>query len=205
ASGSTKIRRAADAGLIVLFLGMIAAPVTRNLVSEPPVAAGTEKRALAPLPVLQLKQGGLKSFPPQFEAYYNDHFGYRTTLIHWLNVAKVRWLHLSSSPKVILGKKGWMFYTQFPIGVDYDAARPFTEAELDRWKHMLEARRDWLAERHIPYLFVIAPDKQSIYAEALPQAVRHRYGNGSRLDQLVAYLKEHSKVSILDLREPLRR
>src|SRR5262249_1751341 len=52
---------------------------------------------------------------------------------------------------------------------------------------------------------VIAPNKQTIYPEVLPRPLRHQQAAGSRIQQLLAYLKAHSDVPILDLREPLRQ
>ena len=48
--------------------------------------------------------------------------------------------------------------------------QPFTPEELEQYQKILEARRDWLAERGIPYLFVIPPNKDTIYPEFMPPA-----------------------------------
>jgi hypothetical protein len=81
---------------------------------------------------------------------------------------------------------------------------PFTDAELVHWQRSLEARRDWLARQGVPYVFVIVPDKQSVYPEMYPHVLRRRGNVGGRLDQLVDYLHAHSDVPVLDLRGPLR-
>jgi hypothetical protein len=56
---------------------------------------------------------GVVTPPPaahsRFEAYFNDQFGLRRRLIHWLNVLKVAGLGVSPSAKVILGKHHWLF------------------------------------------------------------------------------------------------
>src|SRR6185295_1542120 len=64
-------------------------------------------------------------------------------------------------------------------------------------------RRDWLAQRDIRYLFIVAPDKQTIYPEYMP-AQLNRVGTATRLDQLVTYFERHSDIRILDLRDALR-
>jgi len=68
---------------------------------------------------------------------------------------------------------------------------------------VLEGKQAWLAAQGIAYLFVVAPNKESIYAEWLPSHLQ-RPGAVTLLDQLVAHLREHSRVEILDLRPPLR-
>lgn len=198
------MRRSADATLILLFLALLGVPTARNFAGSPAAAAPDENRTLAPRPEWPRQWAGLEQYPLQFEAFYNDHFGYRRKLIDWLNNMRVRWLQSSSSPRVCLGKEGWLYYEYEPLGNDYTTHRPFTVEELERWRRILESRRDWLKERGIPYIFLIAPDKQSIYPEMLPRVLRRRARHSSKLDQLCNYLKENSDVEVLDLREPLR-
>jgi len=67
---------------------------------------------------------------------------------------------------------------------------------------LLESRRDWLAKRGCKYLFVVAPDKHSVYPEYLPDWLV-KSDKPSKVQQLVEHLKQHSIVPVLDLREPL--
>jgi hypothetical protein len=194
-------RRVADAGLILSFLALIGLPAARNLAGS--ASAGTENRTLAAMPVLNLQVRNLRPFPERFEAFYRDRFGFRNDLIHWLYVAQARWLGISGSPKVIVGRSGWLFYDDVPVGCDR-ANRPLTPGQLSAWQRMLEARRDWLAERGIRFLFVIAPDKQSIYPEYLPQRLCSRHVEGMRLHQFLEHMHQHSNVAVVDLRGPLR-
>ena len=198
-----KCRALADVVLIVVFVAMTGLPVVRNQF-RPALSAANENRVLATRPALPFSRAELRTFPARFEAYYNDQFAGRGTLIRWLNRAKVEALHVSSSGQVCIGKKGWLFYTVEPTGADYQIMKPFTEAELLRWRRMLEARRDWLAARGIPYVFLVAPDKQSVYPEVLPRVLRCRSRPQTRLEQLVKYLEAHSDVRLLDVRKPLQ-
>jgi hypothetical protein len=59
-----------------------------------------------------------------------------------------------------------------------------------------------LAERGVKYLFVIAPDKQTIYPEHMPEDIRKARGR-SRFDQFADHLKKRSDLAFLDLRGPL--
>ncbi len=196
-------RRMVDAALVVLFVAFLCAPTVRNLSGSQP-AARHEFRAPAPRPEWKWRSAVLQHFPTHFEAYYNDHFGYRHKFIDLLNNFRVRWLNHSSSPHVCLGKNGWLYFEFEPLGNDYTTHRAFTEAELVRWKLILEGRRDWLRELGIPYVFVIAPDKQSVYPEMLPRDLQRRWRDTSRLEQLLTYLRANSDVDVVDLRPPLR-
>jgi hypothetical protein len=202
-SSGSRWRRTADISLVLFFLAALGLPVARN-VAAPARVVESEYRVPAAMPELKLKSGAIRGFPDRFDSFFNDHFGFRDTLIRLLSMAKLYALGVSPSVKVTVGKRGWLFSSEFPGGADHNAARPFTADELDRWRRLLEKRRDWLAERGIRYLFVIAPNKQSVYPEFLPEALRRQQNAGCRIDQLVTHMRQHSDVQVLDLRPALQ-
>ncbi len=179
--------------LTALFLPLVAMAIQpRSLFSS------DEYRTLAPFPPLALKAEAVSEFPNRFGSYFNDHFGFRGPLIRFQALIKVVGLGESASPEVILGKDGWLFfdYKRGSPGVD----RPFTDEQMNSWQRVFESQQDWLAQRGIEYAIVIVPEKQSIYPEYLPES--HRYlQTGSRLDQLLGYLKAHSHLHLVDLRQ----
>jgi hypothetical protein len=185
--------------MVAVFLASIGLPAFQSFFGAR-AAANTENRTLAAQPPWKLS----RNFPGDFEAFYNDHFGFRQTLVDWLAVARVQWLSISSSPHVVLGADGLLFYTPLPAGVYYPDGDNLTADQLACWGHLFQARRDWLARRGIHYLFVIAPDKQTVYPEALPATLQRGLPGHGRLDQLLAYLRADPDFPVLDLREPLR-
>jgi hypothetical protein len=198
-------RNAADGALVVAFGVLLVLPAAWNPDGWMSGTARSENRNRNALPKLTRQLVALKRYPDQFEAYYCDHFGGRNTLISWLNVTQVEWLRVSSSPRVILGKNNWLFYTDLPVTKDWEATAPLTLGQLASWKEILEARRNWLAARDIRFLFVLVPEKQSIYPENLPRGLRPHFMTQTRLGQLADYLKGRTDVPIVDLREPLQR
>ena len=162
------------------------------------VWSSTEKRRLAERPALDLRPGTLVTFPSRFEAYFNDHFGYRNLFIRRYNRLMKKYFAKSPVPNVLIGKNNWLFFTESNLIDDFVGADPFTQSELEIWRSNLEHKRNWLAKRGIHYLFVVAPNKQTIYPEYLPDYLQKDRGQ-SRLQQLAAYLKTHSDISILDL------
>jgi alginate O-acetyltransferase complex protein AlgJ len=193
--------RVANVALVVLFLGAISLPSAVQLLGIETVHLA-ENRVRAARPALKFERAALAEFPARFEAYYNDSFGLRDRLILWNNLVKVRGLGVSSSPLVLIGEKGWLYFTADGSLEDYRRSRPFTAADLEEWRTALEAKRDWLASRGIRYLVVVAPNKHTIYPEYMPRTVT-QVQDESRLDQLCAYLNGRSDVPVLDLREPL--
>jgi hypothetical protein len=188
--------------IIALFLVTIVTPGIATLLGIDRPTSRDENRELAPLPALKLDIGSLAALPDAFTRYFEDNFSFRTRLVRWQAAFRFRELRVSPSPTVIAGKDGWLFYADDGAVEDFTESTPFTTTELEAWRLTLEHTRDWLAQRGIRYVFVIAPDKHAIYPDLMPSAV-HRVGDDSRTDQLVRYLKEKSSVGVVDLRPAL--
>lgn len=189
--------------LVVLFIVAIWLPLLATFWNS---AGGSvnneEKRKLAEFPEFHLTREGINKFPVDFTKYFDDNFGMRDKLIKLHSYIKAFFFGITPTSRAILGKQGWLFLGDGNIIADYRHAHPFTEAELEHWRDTLVAKRDWLAARGIKYLFMVAPDKQTIYPEYMPDRF-NRIRPDSCLDQLVAYLKQHSDIEILDVRPAL--
>jgi alginate O-acetyltransferase complex protein AlgJ len=193
--------RVADVALVVSFLAAIAAPLLSQLAGLD-LARLDENRARAPRPGLTLRREVLAEYPRKFEVYFNDTFGLRDPLIRWNNLTRVSLLGISHSPKVEIGRRGWLYYLEEGAVKDLRRSHPLSLAELQRWAWSLEARRQWLASRGIRYLVLFAPNKHTIYPEYLPRRYDHVTPE-TRCDQIYKYLAEHTQLDLLDLREPL--
>lgn len=197
-----KIQAAADVALISLFVGALWLPLLGMAFNAGRMSPEQENRRLAPFPSLSPDFRSLAAFPKDFKKYFEDNFGFRQTLVRGQAFVQLKLFGVSPSPRVMVGKDGWYFlaYEHSPTGARL--VPPLTNEELEVWRRLLEGRRDWLAARGIRYLFTIFPGKQTIYPEYLPDNFKPT--GPSRLDQLMAYLKEHSSLEVLDLRPALR-
>lgn len=133
---------------------------------------------------------------------FDTHFGFRQQLVHAHALASIRTMNVSPSPAVIKGLNGWLYYADDDALEDYESSAPMSAQELRGWADALVRTRDALRARGIAYLFVLAPDKHVIYPEYLPDSI-HRVRATYRMDELIAYLREHTDVTVLDLRPPL--
>lgn len=191
--------RTANVVLAIFFPVAISLPLADSLLDLDPTPRQVENRPLAPRPELRLTRDSIEKFPPRFEAYFNDHFGFRRTLIMWHGLVKLGLLKAYYSDRVIIGKDGWLFFRLDKQIENYRCVHPYDEAELDQWVRLFEARRRRLAARGIRYLVVFVPNKHTIYSEKLPDGI-NRVHDYSRLDQLTARLAEHGGIPFLDLR-----
>ena len=183
---------------IALFGVMLLAPMVTQAVGFA-TDSTTENRILAPIPKIRsLKE--LKFLPKLSENYVNDRFGLRQQLVHLNSLMRYR-LGLSSTKDVVIGKDGWLFYTADKLMEEHTGADIFTPSELENWVKQMEADRDWLAKRGIAFYILIAPDKNTIYPEKLPDYPR---GAVTRIDQLVARLR-NSDLEFIDPRQQLFR
>jgi alginate O-acetyltransferase complex protein AlgJ len=184
--------------VIVLFGAILLTPFVTQLIGFS-TDSTAENRVLAPLPkVNSLRE--IKFLPKMSENYVNDRFGLRQQLVHFNSLMRYR-LGLSSSKEVVVGKDGWLFYTADKLMEQHTGADIFTPVELDNWVKQMEANRDWLARRGIAFYVMIAPDKNTIYPEKLPDYPR---GTVTRIDQLEARLRS-SDLEFIDPRDQLYR
>ena len=186
--------------LISLFAVLLWLPILDVYFHIDWTAPRSENRAMAPYPKLQPGWHGLQAYIIGLEAYFNDHFGCRKCLVQWHN--KMRWFLFNDkyTRDVLFGKDGWLFTTQFQRIEHYSGQIQFTPEQLHDWKVLLEKRRDWLARRGIAYVFVVTPDKQTIYPEELPR-LGEKVRPETMLDQFFAYMRTNSTVPVLDVRD----
>jgi hypothetical protein len=201
--GPTRAWRLANRASILLLLAAGAVPLVGTLAGLDLMPEGNDMRQRSPAPGLPRNFRALREWPERFEAYVNDSFGFRGPLIRGLSRARVFALGVTSSANVVLGRDGWLFYSHAALGTDYDEVRPFDEAELERWRQVLEARQEWLRRRGCRYVLFLPPDKQTVYPEHTRPELRPRHASG-RLDQLVSYLRTHSpELVVIDIRHEM--
>ncbi len=198
-----KIKKITETVLILLFILVIfTPPIATIITSSSDGVSMTEKRKLAPLPSITASGLLFADHTKQCENYLNGHIGFRKHLIHLHNYIKLFWLRVSPSERVLIGKDGWYFITNNNSIKDFRGLDPLTPDELKRWKDALEARKRWLGNQGIQYMFVVAPGKQSIYPEFFPPTY-NKVNDKTHLDQLMEYLEKYSTVKIVDLRPHL--
>lgn len=190
-----------DALLVAGLALVLLLPTADSLLRLDRSPALHENRTLAAMPT-HLGLGWLSSAA----GYFEDHFGFRRFAIRanaWLRYALAR-----SAPgdAVFVGRDTWLFYGAYESEkvagtlADVRGRRPFGAGALERWRKALQHRHRWLAERGIAYLFVVPPDKHSVYPEQLPWWLAPARVP-SRTDQLVRHLAATApELHVLDLR-----
>ncbi len=186
--------------LVTLFVLGIFLPLLDWRFDLDPGLELTENRSAALAPTWPKNSDEWKALPGALQTYWNDAFGFRRRLLHWHAIARFK-MGISPTGAVVIGRH-LLFYAGDESFEQHRGQRPFSAAELANWGDQLEARRRWIASRGAHFLFVIAPDKQSVYPDDVPA----RFGPFGRspADELMDYLHAHTQVDALDLRGPLR-
>ena len=194
---TTKIR---DISIIALFALLILAP-SSILIFGWDKSPTSEGRRLTEFPSLKSWED-IARFPPQFEAYFADHFGLRSRLVT-IDASIKLLFRTSPSSKVILGQNGWLFYGGDRMADRVRGRAPMSNNAMERFRRELEAKILWLDELGIRYLYAVAPNKHTIYSDYLPERIVAK--SPSRLQALKKHLERRSHASVFDLTATILR
>lgn len=190
----------------IAFVLCICLPISAQLFNLEPQRKVAESKS-QPLPAFALEWKTLRLIGHTLaDGWLDKNFTFRGVLIRWYNFSSARTFgSMSSSSPVQVGKDGWLYLAMDrnrEVLEEHRAIKPLTEAQMSTVAAIYEERRSWLAQRGISYRVAVAPNKDSVYPEFLPDAFK-QVGRQSRLDQLMEYFAAHSAVEFLDLRQPL--
>jgi alginate O-acetyltransferase complex protein AlgJ len=192
---------ALNALLVGLFAAVISLPLAANLAGHDGADPTAENRELATFPRLDGSWKAIVGYGRGLGAWFDDHFGFRSSLVRWYGESRLFGLGVSPSAAVVKGRDGWFFYADDEAMVDFAAEQPLSPDEVANWRAAVVGARDWLRRRGIAYVFTIAPDKHEIYPDEVPTSIR-RVGATRRMDQILAAL-EDAGVAAVDVRPAL--
>ena len=190
--------------ILVCFL-ILPIPVFK-LVGDRIDTENHENRTLAERPVLSMAT--FSEFPQNYETFLMDHLPFKSLLVRANGVVDYRLFRSAgSSPYVIIGKEGWLFYKGQQANFeqpeeDYKGENLFTEEELEKIRENMLNARDLLRDRETEFVIMIAPNKERMYSEFMPAA----YGEPAqeyRLKQVVEYLRETTDLTVVSPYENL--
>lgn len=183
------------ASFLILCLCLCLCLSVGILICGPSQAGANEQ--LADTPTLVTEDGAFnKDFLSQLDSWIRDHFFLRQELISIDHLLSAKLFRTSGDSGVILGSDGWLYYTD--TLADYTGTDPMTDGELSAAARNLSLMADYCQEQNRQFLFVIAPNKNSLYDAHMPNfGARAEQTNASRLLSLL----ESSNVATVDLFE----
>ena len=166
----------------------------------------SEQRVRAPFPPAPADRASLRAWPAGFERYVQDRLRARTFAVEAYGRSLYFGLRTSPVNEVVPGRQGWLFYNprydttlrQDPIA-DARGTRPLSGPDLDAYVKMLAERARIVAGWGGRYVFVVAPNKSTVYPEFLPDTHAPVADGDSPRRQLARQLKAFPDGPFLDL------
>lgn len=161
-----------------------------------------ENRVLAEAPKPPRGLKDLGAYRTGLDAYVADHFPARAQLISLINYLRIP-LQVTGSKRVIVGRDGWLFYNDDTL---LGGARGDPRLEGDRvqaWLGGFAARTETLRAQGVPYLLVIAPNKETIYPDYGPSWYRGPSNDRTSL-RLTRLSQASGAGEVLHLYEPMK-
>ncbi|MBE6725914.1 MAG: hypothetical protein E7576_12135 [Ruminococcaceae bacterium] len=150
------------------------------------------------MPRLLTEEGISPTWRDDFENWFSKHFAYRDRLVTAYSHLR-EFLFRTGNDQVIVGKDGFLFFSET---LDcYTGENPMTAEELESAAEAVANLSDYAADCGVPFLFVCAPNKNTVYGEYMPDTIPQRSGgtDASDLTRLRALLNGRG-VKTLDLR-----
>jgi alginate O-acetyltransferase complex protein AlgJ len=189
--------------IIIVFFAILLAPTIYTEFDLKTPYIINENRELQKAPIFTLKN--INKYPKEFEEFYSDNYGFRQELLLINKRVLDDWLNVSISTKVLLGKNNWLYTTEYGALKDYQGVLKYNPEILKKLLDLLISEYREAKKNGIKYVFLVVPDKHTIYPEYLPDAIQENKIHGhTLLDQLTEELKKiEQDFPILDLRQAL--
>ncbi len=185
---------------LILMAGLLVAPAVVHLSSSGKDASLEEGRLLASLPGIPKTRKEAKGWSSRFDAYLNDHFGFRDPVIRlhaWINQAAS---NVTGNARVLPGADGWMFYRGNSM-LEQSSGRIIRSAQIEHTVSMLADMEALLSARGSKLIVASPPNSATIYSDKIhgwPQP-----GRQTEYDLQLSLLRNRN-ITAVDLRPVLR-
>ena len=148
---------------LILAMGLV---LSAGVIICGPSEPGANEK-LSGTPALHNKDGSWNDhFLKDTATWFSDHFFLRQELISLNNRISAVLFNTSGEESVIIGKEGWLYFESTLD--DYTGRNPMTDKELSAAAHNLELMAQFCREQGKDFVFIIAPNKNSLYPQFMP-------------------------------------
>lgn len=176
--------------MVIVFIVCIFTPLV--MVNKTPGRISVaENRALAQFPSLSDPSNNKlnRSFPGQFQTWFNDNLGFRERLVQANTLLQYNLFNRITRPNTVLGKNDWL-YLMYPDMIrTYQNINLPNEERIEDFKSTFGNLKEYFNKKNIPFLTMIAPDKETIYPEHMPDSI-NRTGSISKTDVIMNELSK---------------
>lgn len=152
--------------------------------------AQKENRSLAAQPPLLHENHLNQTLFAEYDDYFQDRLGFRDQLIELNTKNPLRMEKGTTVGRAIAGKDGWYFFTD-PTGgnnlMDFYKRNLLDDTQQAQFADRVSSVVEWCASQGIPCIFLICPNKHSVYSEFYPF---DRPDGITRAEQITAIFEE---------------
>ena len=109
------------------------------------------------------------AFPEEFDEYFSENFALRDEMITADALLQYGVFRQSSSDKVVAGRNGWLYFAETTD--DYTGESALSDRGIFCMQKTLELMNEYLEQNGITMVYVVAPNKNSIYPEYMPRSI----------------------------------
>lgn len=152
-----------------------------------------ENRPLSPEPEF-FTEGGLNlDYPSEFDSFLNDHFALKEHYVTALNSVSIAVFGEAFSKEAIYGKNDMLFFDETLD--DYQGIDLLSDEELRLVAEQLYKLETELIKKGSRMVFLIAPNKNTIYPEYMPGRFK-KASERSNMERLYEYLGEYGVTTV---------
>lgn len=192
-------KRVLQIALIICFCVILVLPLVFTDYAGGGVS-DVENRTLAAFPTYGGSVGG---FRMGLERWLDDNVGFRDVASRAVTAFDYYLFRSSAKSNDIIGKEDWVFYYTDEILVDFIGGNDFSDEETQSFISTMWSLTDALRIRGCETLFVLTPDKKSVYPEYYPPGI-HRITEKSRMTRLYEALSAQG-LNVLNLQPVLEK
>ena len=162
----------------------------------------TENRDLAKWPELMTGDGLNTAYLEEIGAWFTDRFAFRSELVTADARLRGSVFGVSAEDDVIFGKNGWLYYEATLD--DFQHKNPVSERMLFNMAHNTALMQQYAESLGKTFVFTIAPNKNTLYGENMPDRYQYRIEADSDMERLIPWL-EREHVNYVDLDSLFRK
>ena len=128
--------------------------------------------------------------------YFDERFAFRPELAALDAKFRTSVFGISPINDVIAGEDGWLYYADTLD--DFQHKNPISDRMLFNIAHNLSMMQSYTEKSGAEFIFTVAPNKNSLYDENMPDQLRYQVESESDMDRLRAWL-QREQINYVDL------
>ncbi|MBR0353252.1 MAG: hypothetical protein IJH53_08615 [Oscillospiraceae bacterium] len=172
--------------VIIVFLLLCLIPSLGMLIFGQSEAAANE--VLSQFPAIRENNGKMnKDYLSEIADWAGDRFAFRQELVTAWSGLNASLFRTSVEDKVVIGRNGWLYYSE---SLDDYMGLGLEDEKLEAVARNLSLMQEYAESKGADFVFSIAPNKNSLYPEAMPAYVPRSDGSGNA-GKLVPFMERY--------------